>query len=190
MSLNEKIFYYALNDIDFLPNINISTNYKHWLSKEDAKRCLNCAKMHGKIWYINDEVTIDKPLHPNCRCEIETMQTIQAGTATINGENGADWYLKNEQHLPEYYLTKNEAKEMGYISWLGNFDEIAPGKMLTTGIYKNKNEHLPTAQGRVWYEADINYIGGFRGTDRIVFSNDDLIFVTYDHYNTFFEITD
>ena len=42
---------------------------------------------------------------------------------------------------------------------------------------------------RTWYEADINYIPGFRSTDRILFSNDGLIFVTYDHYETFFEIT-
>lgn len=35
--------------------------------------------------------------------------------------------------------------------------------------------------------ADINYKFGFRGNDRIVFSNDGLIFVTYDHYKTFIE---
>lgn len=48
--------------------------------------------------------------------------------------------------------------------------------------------HLPAAAGRIWYEADINYDGGFRGTDRILYSNDGLIFVTYDHYRTFIEI--
>lgn len=41
---------------------------------------------------------------------------------------------------------------------------------------------------RIWYEADINYTGGFRNGHRIVYSNDGLIFVTYDHYNTFYEI--
>ncbi|MBQ1250923.1 MAG: hypothetical protein IIY00_04930 [Clostridia bacterium] len=42
----------------------------------------------------------------------------------------------------------------------------------------------------MWYEADINYDSkiGYRGTDRILFSNDGLIFVTYDHYHTFKEI--
>ena len=38
------------------------------------------------------------------------------------------------------------------------------------------------------YEADINYEFGYRGTQRILFSNDGLIFVTYDHYDTFVEI--
>lgn len=36
--------------------------------------------------------------------------------------------------------------------------------------------------------ADINYESGFRGAERIAFSNDGLIFVTYDHYHTFIEI--
>ena len=35
---------------------------------------------------------------------------------------------------------------------------------------------------------DINYTGGYRNKQRIVFSSDGLIFVTYDHYETFIEI--
>ena len=38
-------------------------------------------------------------------------------------------------------------------------------------------------------EADINYNGGFRNRQRILYSNDGLIFVSYDHYQTFYEIT-
>ncbi|MBD9010701.1 MAG: hypothetical protein EGR16_10275 [Clostridiales bacterium] len=48
--------------------------------------------------------------------------------------------------------------------------------------------HLPAVPNRIWYEADINYEFGYRGTERILFSNDGLIFVTYDHYATFIEI--
>ena len=60
--------------------------------------------------------------------------------------------------------------------------------MLTKKPYKNKNGHLPTASGREWIEADLNYKFGFRNDQRILFSNDGLIFVTYDHYKTFCEI--
>ena len=60
--------------------------------------------------------------------------------------------------------------------------------MLMGGVYKNVNGHLPNAPGRVWYEADINYTSGWRGSDRILFTNDGLIFVTYDHYETFKEV--
>jgi hypothetical protein len=60
--------------------------------------------------------------------------------------------------------------------------------MITRGIYYNDNNHLPVENGRIWYEADINYEKGYRGNDRILFSNDGLIFITYDHYKTFVEI--
>ncbi len=65
---------------------------------------------------------------------------------------------------------------------------MCPKQMIIGGIYENMDGHLPTADGRIWYEADINYLIGYRGSDRIVFSNDGLIFVTYDHYKTFVEI--
>ena len=54
--------------------------------------------------------------------------------------------------------------------------------------YQNRNGHLPSRTGRQWYEADINYTRGKRNSHRVVWSNDGLIFVTYDHYQTFVEI--
>lgn len=101
---------------------------------------------------------------------------------------GADWYLKSYGKLPSYYITKENAEKLGYQSYLGNLSQVAPNRVLFKGIYQNKNEHLPTAPNRIWYEADINYNSGFRGAERILFSNDGLIFATYDHYATFVEI--
>lgn len=60
--------------------------------------------------------------------------------------------------------------------------------MLTKGVYKNRDKRLPDALGRIWYEADINYSFGYRGGERILYSNDGSIFVTYDHYAAFAEI--
>lgn len=128
------------------------------------------------------------PLHLNCRCIIELLKALDAGMATNVGIKGADWCLMFYGKLPDYYITKKEAERLGYISYLGNLATVAPDRMLFKGIYENKNGHLPTAPGRVWYEADINYTRGYRGTDRILFSNDGLVFVTYDHYRTFIEI--
>ncbi len=55
-------------------------------------------------------------------------------------------------------------------------------------IVNGYNYHLPQENNRIWYEADINYKEGKRNSQRIVWSNDGLIFVTYDHYKTFYEI--
>ena len=128
------------------------------------------------------------PLHPNCRCILETLKAIVAGGATNEGTYGADWYMKIHGILPDYYITPEQAVYNGWNPKKGDLFLKCPGKMLLGGIYQNKNGHLPMAPNRVWYEADINYISGFRGHDRILFSNDGLIFVTYDHYHTFIEI--
>lgn len=90
--------------------------------------------------------------------------------------------------LPDYYVTKQEAKAAGWRPAKGNLDEVVPDKMIGGDVYQNRNGHLPQAEGRIWYEADINDTGGYRSRHRILYSNDGLIFVTYDHYETFVEI--
>ena len=66
---------------------------------------------------------------------------------------------------------------------------MLPGYMIRGDVYRNDDKKLPDAPGRVWCEADINYESGFRNRQRILYSNDGLIFASYDHYHTFYEIT-
>jgi predicted transcriptional regulator len=61
--------------------------------------------------------------------------------------------------------------------------------MIGGDVFANSSAKLPSAPGRIWYEADINYVSGKRNRQRVLYSNDGLIFVTYDHYQTFYEIT-
>ena len=165
-----------------------SKKFRTWKATLDLWICGRCFMKHGQIYEADDWIEPEPPLHVRCRCVIEALKARLAGTATKNGKDGADWWLKNSGKLPDYYVTQAEAKACGYRPILGNLAQILPGKMLTKGIYKNRNGHLPSAPGRIWYEADINYKGGFRGMARIVYSNDGLIFVTYNHYFTFEEI--
>ncbi len=101
--------------------------------------------------------------------------------------NGADWTLKHKGLLPEYYITPDELETLGWESGK-RVSKFTDGKMFFKGIYDNDDLHLPQKPERIWYEADINYTGGKRKKQRIVWSNDGLIFVTYDHYETFYEI--
>lgn len=165
-----------------------SSKWKNWISKKDLFTCGYCAKMHGCIFEINDPLTFLHPAHMNCRCEIETLLTIIAGNATREGQDGADFWLKNYGRLPYCYISKKDAKLQGWKPIQGNLDQVLPNMMIGEDIYKNRNGHLPYWPGRVWYEADINYTGGFRTRHRILYSNDGLVFVTYDHYETFIEI--
>lgn len=183
-----KSFFEALADFELLkPQINKSTTYKHWVSIKDFRRCIDCKTLHGKIWLLSEVPDEKLPQHFNCRCNIECMNAIIAGTATVDYENGADWYIKNHGTLPEYYISYADAKKQGWNKGK-NLSDFVLGKMIYNGIYNNLNGHLPVSENRVWYEADINYKTGKRNSQRILWSNDGLIFVTYDHYDTFYEI--
>jgi len=171
-----------------LPKVTTSTKYKHWISREDPRRCTDCKQNHGKVYLIGEKPNPKPPLHPNCRCAIELMNAIVVGTATTNGTDGADWKLMFEAILPTYYVSDTEASAAGWKRGKCPSDYL-PGKMISMGMYQNRDGHLPSAQNRQWYEADINYSVGRRNDQRIVWSNDGLVFVTYDHYKTFYEIT-
>lgn len=166
----------------------VSKNYKNWISKLDPKTCADCLYTHGKIFGINEIPDPNIPLHIFCRCIIVPMEAVKAGTATQNKFDGADFWLKYKKSLPEYYITEKQASDSGYIPILGNLSVVAPNKMFSKGVYNNRNGHLPSAPGRVWFEADINYKSGYRNSQRILYSNDGLMFATYDHYKTFVEI--
>lgn len=170
-----------------IDNKTLSEHYKHWISCEDERRCATCETMHGKICYISGQ-TRNPPVRRFCRCKIVRMQAQKAGTATMDGTRGADWYLKRHGCLPSYYISKEAASRLGWESKKANLSTVAPGKMIGGGICYNDDCHLPTKEGRIWYEADINYRSGYRTPERVLYSSDGLIFVTYDHYHPFIEV--
>lgn len=176
----------VLKDMLGIVTGGLSNRWKEWYSLDDEKRCKRCQDQTGKIYPISEIVSPQK-LHPFCRCYISRVTVINAGCATTAGKDGADYWLKEYGELPDYYLTQEELKAMG---WKRGriISQVAPGKMVAKGQYQNRDGHLPSAPGRIWFEADINYSGGFRGRERILYSNDSLIFVTYNHYETFYEI--
>lgn len=94
-------------------------------------------------------------------------------------------YLKEHRRLPNYYITKSEAQKRGWIASRGNLCEVLPGRAIGGDTFGNREQLLPVKSGRKYFEADINYNCGTRNADRLVFSNDNLIFITKDHYQTF-----
>ena len=94
-------------------------------------------------------------------------------------------YIHTYGQLPGNYITKQEAEYLGWDSREGNLDEVAPGKSIGGDRFGNYEGYLPKAKGRKYYECDVNYYGGYRGGERIVYSNDGYVFYTKDHYNTF-----
>ncbi|MBR6570566.1 MAG: hypothetical protein IKK75_08945 [Clostridia bacterium] len=97
-------------------------------------------------------------------------------------------YLATYEHLPDNFLTKNEAEKLGWDNRKGNLGRVAPGCSIGGNRFGNYEGVLPDAKNRKWTECDINFDGGYRGAERICFSNDGLIYYTDDHYETFTQI--
>ncbi|CNG98089.1 putative ribonuclease [Yersinia thracica] len=94
-------------------------------------------------------------------------------------------YLQAHHRLPDFYITKQQAREKGWNPKDGNLCKVLPGKAIGGDRFSNRERQLPDAKGRNWREADVNYRCGHRGTDRLLYSNDGLIYLTQDHYKHF-----
>ena len=95
-------------------------------------------------------------------------------------------YLFKYGCLPDNFITKREAQELG---WDRNYlSDVAPGMSIGGDHFGNYEGKLPRIKGRKYYEADCYYVSGRRGPERIVYSNDGHVWYTEDHYNTFVEL--
>ncbi len=93
-------------------------------------------------------------------------------------------YLLAYGKLPPNFITKKEAQALGWSG--GSLEPYAPGRCIGGDRFGNYEGQLPTAKGRTWKECDVNTLGArSRGAERILFSNDGLIYYTGDHYETF-----
>lgn len=108
---------------------------------------------------------------------------LESGSYTTP-ENVAE-YIHTFGTLPCNFITKDDAIALGWDKSKGNLWEVADGMSIGGDRFGNFEGLLPDSEGRYWTECDVNYQGGFRGAERIIFSNDGLIFYTNDHYQTF-----
>ena len=97
-------------------------------------------------------------------------------------------YLHTFGKLPGNFITKKEASALGWDSKKGNLWEVAEGMSIGGDSFGNREGLLPAAKGRKWYECDINYQGGYRGAERILYSSDGLVYYTGDHYQTYTQL--
>ncbi|MEX9755050.1 ribonuclease domain-containing protein [Providencia vermicola] len=97
-------------------------------------------------------------------------------------------YMQKHHQLPRFYVTKKEARRAGWNPKQGNLCDVLPGKAIGGDRFSNREQRLPIAPNRQWYEADLNYNCGHRGADRLLYSSDGMIYITRDHYKSFQEI--
>ena len=107
-------------------------------------------------------------------------------------------YLCKFDKLPGNYVGKNEGKKL-YESKTGNtFEKWNFNPWTTIGVMiggdnfdnfasnpENFHETLPEGS---YHEADVDYSGANRGTKRLVYQPDCVIYYTADHYDTFYKL--
>lgn len=91
-------------------------------------------------------------------------------------------YIHFYNKLPKNYLTKKQAKSLGWIPKEGNLWDVTDKGVIGGDHFGNFEQSLPKAS---YNEADVNYNGGARGPERLVYDKDGNIFYTKDHYETF-----
>lgn len=97
-------------------------------------------------------------------------------------------YLCKFDKLPSNYVGKNEGQSL-YESKTGNTFEkwnfnpwTTIGVMIGGDVFENREGLLPNGSYR---EADVDYSAKNRGTKRLIYQSDCVIYYTADHYETF-----
>lgn len=100
---------------------------------------------------------------------------------TYNSAEDVSLYLTTYGRLPENYITKREARELGWSG--GSVEQVAPGCAIGGDTFGNREDVLPEG---TYHECDIDTIGqSSRGAKRLVYADDGRIYYTEDHYETF-----
>lgn len=131
------------------------------------------------------ESQADKPVNREQVEETQSSALPVEESGSYTSKEDVALYIHIYGKLPENFITKKEAEAAGWVSQEGNLSDVAPGKSIGGSRFGNYEESLPDKDGREWYECDINYEEGFRGAERLIYSNDGLIYYTADHYKTF-----
>lgn len=141
---------------------------------------------------INSEVSINKNnsgnINENNNDNFKENKTSKSSDFSGNiddltEENTVIDYVKSNHLLPDYYITKGEARKQGWIASKGNLCDVLPGRAIGGDNFNNREKTLPS--GNKYFEADVNYNCGNRNADRIVFTKNGEVWLTKNHYNSF-----
>lgn len=90
-------------------------------------------------------------------------------------------YLYTYGELPDNFITKSEARELGWSG--GGLEDYAPGMCIGGDTFGNREGLLPEGN---YHECDVGTLGeDDRGAERIVWDEKGNIYYTADHYESF-----
>ena len=126
-----------------------------------------------------------EPILPQESISIDiATETLLHADGSYTSKDDVALYIHIYGCLPDNFITKDEARDLGWEG--GGLEDFAPGMCIGGDKFGNREGLLPKAQGRQYYECDIDTLGeSSRGAKRIVYSNDGLVYYTDDHYESF-----
>jgi hypothetical protein len=140
--------------------------------------------------YVYNNFVADKKVAPTNTSTVEygkvnnnSGNSSQQSIEQLTEEKTVINYVKQNHKLPDYYITKNEARQQGWNPSKGNLCDILPGKAIGGDKFGNREGNLP--KGEKYFEADVNYNCGNRNADRIIFTKAGDVYLTKNHYRSF-----
>ena len=107
-----------------------------------------------------------------------------AEDGTYTSRDDVALYLYTYGHLPDNFITKDEARALGWEG--GSVEEVAPGKCIGGDYFGNYEELLPEGD---YHECDIDTLGkNSRGAKRLIYDDQRHIYYTEDHYESFVQL--
>lgn len=146
-------------------------------------------------WLTSDEDSYDAEDSSTARQDAEDTSDDYYMSLDVSEDGEYDTkdevcaYLVQYHELPSNYMTKKEARKLGWEG--GALNRLIDGMCIGGDYYGNYEGVLPEVKGREYHECDIDTLSGSsRGPKRIVYSGDDdnedwNIYYTDDHYETF-----
>ena len=104
---------------------------------------------------------------------------------TYTSKDEVALYIHTYGKLPSNYITKQEAEDLGWDSSKGNLWDVAPGKSIGGDRFGNYEGLLPDGK---YKECDVNYDGGYRDAERLIYGEDGSVYYTNDHYKSFTQL--
>lgn len=124
------------------------------------------------------------PVETTVNTETEETQSLLDPDGWYYSAEDVALYLVTYDELPDNFITKSEARDLGWEG--GSVQKYLEGAAIGGDKFGNREGILPKADGRQYYECDIDTDGeSSRGAKRLVYSNDGLIYYTEDHYESF-----
>lgn len=122
--------------------------------------------------YLSSEISLEEEKEDNLLDENKAYYSME----------DVSLYIYSYGKLPKNYLTKNEAKALGWDPKEGNLWQVTDKGVIGGDRFNNYEKILPDAN---YKEADVNYEGGRRNAERLVFDEDGNIYYSKDHYESF-----